>query len=106
MRSVMFKGLPVTSIHLSQRTSEDATPTAGKINKRESDDTVLKPNQKIIIPLTFENRFSNNAVYDIDSDAEMLGYGIGVILLNLGFYFAGPGIVIWKVRKTVRNKSQ
>ena len=31
---------------------------------------------------------------NIDSDAEMLGYGISVILLNIGMYFVAPAIVI------------
>jgi hypothetical protein len=35
---------------------------------------------------------------DIDSEQEMLGYGVGVILLNLGMYFVVPTIVILKVR--------
>jgi hypothetical protein len=36
---------------------------------------------------------------DIDSESEMLGYGIGVILLNIGMYFVVPAIVIIKVHK-------
>ena len=39
-----------------------------------------------------------NAV-DIDSEEEMLGYGIGIILLNLGIYFAAPAVIIIKTRK-------
>ncbi|GEM_PF-3598790 len=35
----------------------------------------------------------------IDSDSEMLGYGIGVILLNLGMYFVVPAIIIVKAKK-------
>ena len=31
---------------------------------------------------------------DIDSESEMLGYGIGVILLNIGMYFAAPVILL------------
>jgi hypothetical protein len=31
---------------------------------------------------------------DIDSESEMLGYGIGVILLNIGMYFVAPAVVI------------
>ena len=27
---------------------------------------------------------------DIDSESEMLGYGIGIILLNIGMYFVAP----------------
>ena len=36
---------------------------------------------------------------DIDSESEMLGYGIGVILLNIGMYFVAPAVLIMKVRK-------
>ena len=38
---------------------------------------------------------------DIDSESEMLGYGIGVILLNIGMYFVAPAILIMKVRKRI-----
>ena len=38
---------------------------------------------------------------DIDSESEMLGYGIGVILLNIGMYFVAPAVLITKIRKTV-----
>ena len=36
-----------------------------------------------------------------DSESKVLGYGIGVILMNLGMYFAAPAIVIYKVRKFI-----
>jgi len=36
---------------------------------------------------------------DIDSEQELLGYGIGVILLNVGMYFVIPALVIAKLRK-------
>ncbi len=29
----------------------------------------------------------------------MLGYGIGIILLNIGMYFVAPAILIMKIRK-------
>jgi peptidyl-prolyl cis-trans isomerase B (cyclophilin B) len=35
---------------------------------------------------------------DIDSESEMLGYGIGIILLNVGIYFVAPVILITKIR--------
>ena len=35
---------------------------------------------------------------DINSDAEMLGYGIGIILLNIGMYFVAPAVVIYKLK--------
>jgi len=36
---------------------------------------------------------------DINSEAEMIAYGMGIILLNVGMYFVTPSIVIWKIRK-------
>jgi len=36
---------------------------------------------------------------DIDSESEMLGYGISVILLNVGIYFVIPAVFIMKIRK-------
>ena len=38
---------------------------------------------------------------DIDSESEMLVYGIGVILLNIGMYFVAPAVLITKIRKRV-----
>ena len=38
---------------------------------------------------------------DIDSESEMLGYGIGVILLNIGMYFVAPAVLLMKVRKII-----
>jgi hypothetical protein len=38
---------------------------------------------------------------DIDSESEMLGYGIGVILLNIGMYFVAPAVLIMMVRKRI-----
>ena len=37
-----------------------------------------------------------------ESDSEVLGYGIGVILMNIGMYFAAPAIIIFKTRKYIR----
>jgi len=36
---------------------------------------------------------------DIDSESEMLGYGISIILLNIGMYFVAPAILIMKIKK-------
>ena len=36
---------------------------------------------------------------DIDSEAEMLGYGISLILLNAGMYFAAPAFLFSKIVK-------
>jgi len=41
---------------------------------------------------------------DIDSESEMLGYGIGVILLNIGMYFVVPAVLVTKIRKRVNTE--
>ena len=41
---------------------------------------------------------------DIDSESEMLGYGIGIILLNIGMYFVVPAVLIMKVRRVGNAK--
>ena len=41
---------------------------------------------------------------DIDTEQEMLGYGIGVILLNIGMYFVAPAVVIISLKRTFHNK--
>jgi len=38
---------------------------------------------------------------DIDSESEMLGYGISVILLNIGMYFIVPMTIIMKIKKLI-----
>jgi len=35
---------------------------------------------------------------DIDSEAKMIGYGIGIILLNIGMYFVAPVFVLIKIK--------
>jgi len=39
---------------------------------------------------------------DIDSEAEVLGYGISIIFLNIGMYFIVPAILITKLVKWKR----
>ncbi len=36
---------------------------------------------------------------EINSEAEMLSYGIGIVLMNVGMYFVAPAIIIYKIRK-------
>ena len=38
---------------------------------------------------------------DIDSESEMLGYGIGIIILNIGLYIIVPVVLIMKITKRV-----
>ncbi|MEM2161105.1 MAG: CFI-box-CTERM domain-containing protein, partial [Candidatus Nitrosotenuis sp.] len=39
---------------------------------------------------------------DIDSEQQMLGYGIGIILLNVGMYFVAPALVVIKFKKYLK----
>ena len=40
---------------------------------------------------------------DIDSEEELVGYGIGVILLNFGMYFVIPALIITKISSFSRK---
>ena len=40
---------------------------------------------------------------DVDSEQEMLGYGIGVILLNVGMYFVAPAAVIIAIKNKIKR---
>ena len=42
---------------------------------------------------------------DIDSEYKMLGFGIGIILLNIGIYFVVPAVLIMKVKKIIYLKN-
>ena len=47
--------------------------------------------------------FSLLAHVPIDTEQEMLGYGIGVILLNVGIYFVAPAILFTAIKKKLRK---
>ena len=47
--------------------------------------------------------FSLLAHVPIDTEQEMLGYGIGVILLNVGMYFVAPAILFTVIKKKLRK---
>lgn len=38
---------------------------------------------------------------DMDSEAKVLGYGISLILLNVGMYFVAPAITVWQIKKRI-----
>jgi hypothetical protein len=40
---------------------------------------------------------------NIDSEQEMLGYGMGIIVLNAGMYFVAPVIVISRINKKIKH---
>ena len=39
----------------------------------------------------------------VDTEEEMLGYGIGIILLNIGMYFVAPAAVIIVITNRLRQ---
>ena len=39
------------------------------------------------------------SLVDVDSEHEILGYGLGIIFLNLGMYFVVPAFAVIKIRK-------
>ena len=40
----------------------------------------------------------------VDTEEEMLGYGIGIILLNIGMYFVVPAAAIIAIKKKLRQQ--
>ena len=63
----------------------------------ERENEVFKETVKIVITPLLTTLSILNYV-DIDSEEEILGYGIGIILLNLSMYFVAPAIIIIKLR--------
>ena len=43
---------------------------------------------------------------NMDSEAEVLGYGISLILLNVGMYVGVPAIVIVEIKKSLESKEK
>nr|AIE90516.1 peptidyl-prolyl isomerase (PPIB, ppiB) [uncultured marine thaumarchaeote AD1000_04_C02] len=63
----------------------------------ERENTVFKETVKLTLtPLLASLTLLQYA--DIDSEHDMLGYGIGIILLNIGMYFIAPALLITKIR--------
>ena len=66
----------------------------------ERDNIIFKEAVKLtLIPLLTSLTLLQYA--DIDSESEMLVYGIGIILLNIGMYFVAPAVLIMKIRKRI-----
>lgn len=63
----------------------------------ERDNPILKEAVKITITPMLST-LSILSYVDIDSEQQMLGYGIGIILLNLGIYFAVPAVILLKIK--------
>ncbi len=71
----------------------------------ERENPVFKEAVKVsITPLVASLSLLNYV--DLDSEESVLGYGIGIILMNVGMYFVTPAIVISKIRKIRRKKAE
>jgi len=64
----------------------------------ERENPIFKEMVKIAITPMISSLSILNYV-DMDSEVEVLGYGISLILLNVGMYFVAPIIVIMRIRK-------
>ena len=63
----------------------------------ERENPVFKETVKVALTPMLTSLALLNYV-DIDTEEEMLGYGIGVILLNIGMYFVAPAAVIIAIK--------
>ena len=66
----------------------------------ERENSVFKEAVKLAITPLLSSLSLLNYV-DMNSEVEVLGYGISLILLNVGMYFVLPAIIIHRVRKFV-----
>ena len=64
----------------------------------ERENIVFKETVKVALTPMLTS-FSILSHVPIDTEQEMLGYGIGVILLNIGMYFVAPAVLITVLRK-------
>ena len=68
----------------------------------ERENPVFKETVKVAItPLVTSLSILNYV--EIDSEIDMIGYGVSLILLNVGMYFVAPAIMISKMRKIACN---
>jgi hypothetical protein len=70
----------------------------------ERENPVFKEAVKVTITPMLSTLSILNYVH-IGSESEMLGYGIGIMLLNIGMYFVAPAVVIVKLNGLRKKKS-
>ena len=64
----------------------------------ERDNPVFKEAVKLSLTPMLTSLALLNYV-DVDTEEQMLGWGVSLILLNIGMYFAAPVILIISIRK-------
>lgn len=73
------------------------------IAEMERENSFFKETVKVYItPLMATLSLSNNV--EIDSEEDLVLFGLGIILMNVGLYFVGPAILIIKIRGRLRRK--
>ena len=68
----------------------------------ERENPVFKETVKVTLTPLLTSLTLLNYV-EIDSEEEMLGYGIGIILLNVGMYFVAPAVLIISLKKKLKK---
>jgi len=68
----------------------------------ERENPVFKETVKLTITPLISSLSILNFV-EMDSEAEVLGYGISLIMLNVGMYFVAPVIVIHRIKKILNS---
>jgi len=70
----------------------------------ERENPVFKETVKVALTPMLTSLTLLNHV-NVDTEEEMLGYGIGIILLNVGMYFVAPAILVISVKKVIFERS-
>ena len=68
----------------------------------ERENPVFKETVKVTLTPLLTSLTLLNYV-EIDSEEEMLGYGIGIILLNVGMYFVAPAVLIIALKNRLKK---
>ena len=68
----------------------------------ERENEIFKETIKISITPLLSSLSILNYV-SIDSEVEMISYGLSIILLNIGMYFVIPITIVWKVKQKIKN---
>ena len=69
----------------------------------ERENPVFKEAVKVtLIPMLTSLTLLNYV--DVDSEQEILGYGIGIILLNIGMYFVAPAAAIIAIKNKIKRQ--
>ena len=69
----------------------------------ERENSLFKESIKLILTPMISTLSILNYV-DIDSEQEMFGYGLMIIMVNVGLYFVAPSVLIIKIKNKLVNR--